>query len=169
MIKQINENIMKYLDHEFLANNLKFAKVSDKQIDCLVEIFENTGVEKSDAVSITTAAVLVQVALDTHELVKADDESDSLLDRQLRILGGDLASGQYYKILADLRLSSLINKISEGIMEINILKIKKISCTSSEELTRMNYEMDTKLISKIIENYGDLESNKLILKKHFSV
>lgn len=169
MIKQINDNVTKYLDHEFLANNLKFAKVSDKQINCLVEIFENSDVDKSDAISIASATVLVQTALDTHELVKAEDESDSLLDRQLRILGGDLASGQYYKILADKGLSSLINKISEGIMEINILKIKKINCVSSEELLQINYELDTKLLSKIIEYFGDLESNKLILKKYFSV
>lgn len=167
MIKQIKENVNKYLNHEFLVENLEFAPMQDKQINCLVEILENSDVNNSDVVSIATATVLVQVALDTHDLVKEDDKSDSLLDRQLRILGGDLASGQYYKILADLGCIQLINIISEGIMEINILKLNKINCSNSEELTKINYELDTKLILKIIENYGDLESNKLILEKHF--
>lgn len=166
MINLIKEQVWKNLKHEFLTKNLEFAPIRDKQIDCLVEILKNVGLEDSEIVSIATSTILVQVGLDTHDLIHAEN-SDSLLDRQLRILGGDLASGYFYKILAEINSSSLIVGIAEGIKEINVLKVKKLQSEKSDEIAALTYELDTKLICKIIENFGNLEANKVILNQHF--
>lgn len=166
LVSEVKKNVSSYLKHEFLSKNLKFAPMREKQVDCLVEILKNVGLSNSDVVAFATSTVLVQVALDTHDFVSANNSGDALLDRQLKILGGDLASGYYYKILSDINNASLAVKLAEGIKEINILKLKKLSA-DAVDLTSINYELDIILISKIIENYENFDANIEILKKYF--
>ncbi|MEK3886028.1 heptaprenyl diphosphate synthase component 1 [Bacillus sp. FSL K6-3431] len=64
-----------------------------------------------------TSALLVQLALDTHE--KVADSHTSLEERQLAVLAGDYYSGRYYHILAHLENMDLITSLASAIKVVN--------------------------------------------------
>ena len=64
--------------------------------------------------------MLVQSALDTHELIPADNDSEmSETEKQLSVLAGDYYSGLYYYLLSKNNNIELIQLLAEAIKEIN--------------------------------------------------
>ncbi|GIO22619.1 hypothetical protein J11TS1_12000 [Oceanobacillus sp. J11TS1] len=72
------------------------------------------------------STMLVQIALDTHDLVpikqRADTESE-IIEKQLQVLSGDYYSGLYYLLLAEAGEVQFIQTLANAIREINELKV----------------------------------------------
>ena len=81
--------------------------------------------------------MFIQIALDTHDLVKNADEDMPHKQRQLTVLAGDFYSGLYYKTLSDLNDIQLIKKMAEGIKIVNENKIR----IYNKELSEFNSYM----------------------------
>src|SRR5699024_3634853 len=89
----------------------------------------NMPVKKKEKYMITT--MLVQIALDTHDLVtdKKNDTVEPLSvesTRQLTVLAGDYYSGLYYLLLAEIEDYQLIHALAIAIKEITELKLRCI-------------------------------------------
>src|SRR5690625_6853815 len=69
--------------------------------------------------------MLIQIALDTHELIPGKyDEPLSNEEKQLSILVGDYYSGLYYFLLSEIDNIEMIQLIASSIKEINEQKMK---------------------------------------------
>lgn len=71
-----------------------------------------------------TTIMLVQIALDTHELIPSHKSNRMTeTEKQLSVLAGDYYSGLYYSLLSDLEDIEMIQVLAKAIKNINEQKI----------------------------------------------
>src|SRR5690625_8001095 len=90
-------------------------------------IMNNTPLSNKQKRHWIVATMLVQVALDTHELVPVTSSADAsefkTSARQLTVLAGDYFSGLYYLLLAETEDIKLVQILSCAIKTINAYKM----------------------------------------------
>ncbi|MBN8234683.1 heptaprenyl diphosphate synthase component 1 [Halobacillus kuroshimensis] len=126
-IKQLKSKIAAKVRHPYLVRFIPEPHIDDDKLVILSSIMNHTTlpVEKKEQYIITT--MLVQIALDTHDLVTlTDDEDDkeTVRHRQLTVLAGDYFSGLYYYLLSQLNDIPMIHTLAGAIKEINELKME---------------------------------------------
>ena len=101
--------------------------------------------------TIALTVMLIQIALDTHDFVKNDDEEiESMEVQQLTVLAGDFYSGLYYKELSYLPNIHLIRCLAEAIKIINENKIRvyQREITTFEDFMHSMKIIETSLYKK---------------------
>lgn len=126
-IKQLKEKIASKIRHPFLVKFIQEPMIDEDKLVLLSSIMDHTRLSpvKKEQYIITT--MLVQIALDTHDLVTlTDDEDDreAVRNRQLTVLAGDYYSGLYYYLLSELDDIPMIHTLAGAIKEINELKME---------------------------------------------
>ncbi|MEW9698995.1 heptaprenyl diphosphate synthase component 1 [Paenibacillus sp. SI8] len=90
----------------------------------------------------TLATSLVQLALDTHEMVTASNEvkeKKAARSRQLKVLAGDYFSSRFYHLLSQAGQIDMIKQLSNAICEVNRLKITVYTKMKQLKLTAEDY------------------------------
>ncbi|MCP3030691.1 heptaprenyl diphosphate synthase component 1 [Halobacillus sp. A1] len=126
-IDQLKNQIANQVRHPFLAKFIADPVIDEDKLAILISIMDHTTLSplKKEKYIITT--MLVQIALDTHDLVtltEDDDEQDTVRTRQLTVLAGDYYSGLYYYVLSQLNDIPMIRTLAGAIKEINELKME---------------------------------------------
>lgn len=167
--KAYHPYLLKYLDKP----NIDFDKVL-----LLWGMFNELDIPKQERNTYILATLLVQSALDTHELVtNTHDNKNSksgrlLKDRQLTVLAGDYYSGLYYQLLANSNNIELISVLSNAIKDINEHKIMLYQKTiiNEVELIRSTQVIESSLIGKVADYlnmpfWKEIASALLLLKR----
>ena len=119
----IHQYIEEQLHHSYLKEYIDQPYIDRDRIYFLLLPFVSEGrTMNKEAVQWISTAMLLQIALDTHEKVTIS-ERDSLKERQLTVLAGVYFSSLYYKILAETDDVDLIAYLAKAIKEINESKI----------------------------------------------
>ncbi|TXK81412.1 heptaprenyl diphosphate synthase component 1 [Paenibacillus sp. N3.4] len=90
----------------------------------------------------TLATSLVQLALDTHDLITASNdikEKKAARSRQLKVLAGDYFSSRFYYLLAQAGQIEMIKQLSSAICEVNRLKMNVYMKMKQFKLTAEDY------------------------------
>ncbi len=134
-IASIKEAIENKLSHPFLARYVVKPFIDEDKLLLFYTLFKEADIPESEIHEYCTTAMLVQIALDTHDLVGNDkcNEREKFVERQLTVLAGDYFSGLYYAILADLKDVKMIQVLANAIKEINESKIQLYHSTHSLE------------------------------------
>lgn len=118
------------------------------------------------------ATMLIQSALDTHDLVQNKEEDQPLIVKQLTVLAGDFYSGLYYKILADVNDVSFIRTLAEGTQEVNENKIRLLQkdYTEIEEFVDIIRKIESSIAQKVCDYvhaspWKSLVSNLLLFNR----
>src|SRR5690625_677341 len=89
---------------------------------------EQTSLSKAEKRQYILAVMLIQIALDTHDLIPASKKcittDHEQMNMQLSVLAGDFYSGLYYLILANLDDIKMVQILATAIKEINECKMK---------------------------------------------
>ncbi|MDQ7864012.1 heptaprenyl diphosphate synthase component 1 [Peribacillus frigoritolerans] len=116
--------------------------------------------EKRNQYIIST--MLVQIALDTHEIVSNSGEGiespEVLKNRQLQVLAGDYYSGLYYQGLASVGNVDMIRILSSAIKKINDNKIilyQQGSIHDVPTLLMTIKAIEASLIQKLADYYNE--------------
>ncbi|WP_051348677.1 heptaprenyl diphosphate synthase component 1 [Peribacillus kribbensis] len=113
--------------HPYLLNYIDKPEIDKVKLSLILELFTKSDLPEKKKKDTILAAMLVQIALDTHERVSLSvsvrEDPMELKSRQLTILAGDYFSGLYYSILAGIGEVSFIKYLSGGIKDINEHKI----------------------------------------------
>lgn len=125
-IASLKEDIDMKLSHPFLAKYIEKPVVDEDKLLLLYTLFQEADVQKNAINEYCMTAMLVQIALDTHDLVGnvKCKENTEFIGRQLTVLAGDYFSGLYYTILANLHDVKMIRIFADAIKEINEHKIR---------------------------------------------
>ncbi|MDR6549465.1 heptaprenyl diphosphate synthase component 1 [Paenibacillus qinlingensis] len=117
-------------DFPELRTRLLFAFLNeDNKLSSLSELF-------------TLATALVQLGLDTHDLVTASNEvkeKKASRSRQLKVLAGDYFSARFYHLLAKTGQIDMIKQLSNAICEVNRLKMSSYMKMKQLKLTAEDY------------------------------
>jgi len=107
--------------HPYLQLHIGEPAIDEDRILFLSDSLNDFNLSKDESERYITTAMLVQMALDTHEQVL---QKKSLKERQLTVLAGDFFSGMYYQMLAQIENISLIRTLASAIKSINEHKIR---------------------------------------------
>jgi heptaprenyl diphosphate synthase len=123
-LAEMRERIELHVLHPYLRQYIVSPVIDEDKILILISILDKFELSPREKDTFIIAIMLMQVALDTHDLVsvKLTDES-SMKIRQLTVLAGDYYSGLYYKYLAGIGDIRMIRMLSEGVKDINEHKV----------------------------------------------
>ncbi|WP_042457931.1 heptaprenyl diphosphate synthase component 1 [Neobacillus dielmonensis] len=117
----IKEKVEKYVWDTYLLKYIESPTIDQDKLLVLVSIADLHNLEERESENLCLSAMLIQIALDTHEHISKLQEDG--VERQLTVLAGDYFSGLYYKLLADSKDISMIKTLSKGVKEVNESKI----------------------------------------------
>lgn len=122
--EKIKKMIDKKIHHPYIEQHIEKPFIDLDKIAILLEIYNDLSIDEQQRNEHIISIMLVQVALDTHDLVT--NESEDLSDdfkRQLFVLAGDYYSGLYYKTLAEIEENDLVQTLANAIKQINEAKM----------------------------------------------
>lgn len=122
MFNQINECI----HHSYLKKYLQAPNIDEDKLYFLIALSNELKLEVKTIHTYIITTMLVQIALDTHEIVSVGSNMGEKQQKvqQLTVLAGDYYSGLYYKLLADIEDTQMIKLLAESIKLINEHKIR---------------------------------------------
>lgn len=183
-MKEISELITYKINHTYLNKYIQKPVIDQTKLTALSIIVNNTSLPEKTKRQYIIATMLVQIALDTHDLIpitndKNDDEV-AITTKQLTVLAGDYYSGLYYLILAEIEDVPMIGVLASAIKEITEYKMRLyyreigsftdyLSITKKVEtllITRVAQFVNNSIINDIIDKL--IITSKLIKeRKHF--
>ncbi|MGZ9586904.1 heptaprenyl diphosphate synthase component 1 [Paenibacillus marinisediminis] len=156
---QIPQMVKRYIDHDMIQAHTELPAMAHSRV-ALMYAFLNrnrANSEHSELISIVTS--LVQLALDTHDMVElAGSEGDdrNLRSRQLKVLAGDFFSSRFYHLLAQAGQVDAIRALSRGVCEVNRLKMTLLMKTKQWKLSAESYLQErTNLRQCIFHSFDD--------------
>lgn len=126
-LRQLKQTIEKKAQHPYLLKYIQKPFVDENKLTLLWGLFNDLDVLSEERDQYIKSTMLVQIALDTHEIVSNSFEGaempEVLKNRQLQVLAGDYYSGLYYQGLASIGNIEMIRVLSSAIKNINDNKI----------------------------------------------
>ncbi|KAB7672926.1 hypothetical protein F9279_00430 [Bacillus sp. B1-b2] len=159
IMEMVKRKITEKTSHTYLQKHLSNPILDDNKLLLTVTLLSEAKLNKTDIITYATTITLIQIALDTHELITNERmHSGNETKRQLTVLAGDLYSGQYYKILAEIEDLKMLKNLAEGIKEVNESKIYfyQENTTDSSQLMSSLINIEASLLRKVT-NYFHLE------------
>lgn len=170
-IQRLKNRIEDKIDHAFLGKYIQKPNIDDNKLFILSKIVPKDRFSNHlnrDTYIITT--MLVQIALDTHDLVPADNKPDEnkehLLTKQLHVLAGDYYSGLYYYLLSEIDDFKFINRLAIAIKEINECKMKLYykEYNSYQAYLQLKISIETLLIENVSSFLGNNQLTAVLKK-----
>src|SRR5699024_304570 len=126
---------------------------SDKMM-FLADVYQHMDMKDTEKKQIIITVMLVQCALDTHELVLVNNDSMlSETEKQLAVLAGDYYSGLYYALLAEHGQIRMIQILANAIKQINEYKMN-IYYEEANDINELIYflmKKESLLIVSVVE------------------
>ncbi|MBY7143486.1 heptaprenyl diphosphate synthase component 1 [Virgibacillus sp. NKC19-3] len=157
-IRHLKALVEDKIQHAYLKKHMQKPVIDEEKLTTLAAIINNTALSTKQKERYIITTMLVQVALDTHELVpKTNDPEESEevnVSKQLSVLAGDYFSGLYYLLLSEIDDFDLIHNLASAIKEINEYKMKL-------------YYNETNSLNQYIDIVKDIESTLILQVANF--
>ncbi|MBO9128246.1 heptaprenyl diphosphate synthase component 1 [Bacillus sp. 165] len=155
----VKEELDKKLKHPFLMQYIEYPVIDEDKLQLLYFLLKHAKLNNEQIQHYVVTIMLVQIALDTHEKVSVNlntEQGQSHKRRQLTVLAGDYYSGLYYYMLAQQHDIALIRALAEGIKEINEHKISiyQKDGNSIDEVINSVETVESALIQKTCEHFN---------------
>lgn len=125
---RVNQQASKYLNHDMISLHTELPEFPEGRISLLYTILGHQPNAASQKELLTLVTTLVQMGLDTHDLVDNESGNEkhgmiSMRAQQLKVLAGDYFSSRFYNLLAQAGQIDTIKSMSEAVCEINRIKM----------------------------------------------
>ncbi|MCM3627452.1 heptaprenyl diphosphate synthase component 1 [Paenibacillus glycanilyticus] len=123
---RIKELASKYVEYDMIQTYTELPAFPDPRLRLLHAVLNEHGAlaPKSELYSLVVS--LVQLGMDTHDLIDTEETRRSETEmraRQLKVLAGDYFSSRFYQLLSQAGQISMVSKISAAVCEVNRLKM----------------------------------------------
>lgn len=176
----VKERIGQHIRHPYLLQYIRKPVIDEDKLLLLLcimdELLENKKLVNEEVEKYAITAMLVQIALDTHEHVSnetyTDQDAHLEKERQLTVLGGIYYSSLYYKFLAQMENIGLTRALAIGIKEINEHKIfvYQEKTANLDQLMTSIRKIEASLFEQLsdyfhLSTWKELASNILFVKR----
>ncbi len=163
----VKEQLENSLFHPYLKRKLPDPFIDEDKLLLLVAFLNQAGLSDKDIAHYSVTTMLLQVALDTHEIVQnssPEEEPLSARKRQLTVLAGTYYSGLFYKQLAEAGHIELIMSLADGVKEMNEYKITVYhrDCEAIEGLMESIKKIESCLLDKVCDSFEAEDWKELI-------
>ncbi len=170
LVKMIEDNIHAKIHHPFLKDYAPKTTMDRDKLAFFVRVFTEANVSREETIQYTTAIMIIQIALDTHDSIAQSgviEKEQDIVQRQLQILAGDYYSGLYYQMLARISNDQMIYQLAEGIKVINELKVyQKNETLVVAEREETELGIKTILLVKVCEMYDNTALLQTVIKHY---
>src|SRR5690625_4439985 len=110
--------------HSYVEKYIQKPLIDLEKLTILQYLYKATEIPLNKKQHYITTIMLVQIALDTHELVPRNGSSYmNETEKQLSVLAGDYYSGLYYLLLSEIEDIEMIQLLASAIQQINEQKM----------------------------------------------
>ncbi len=150
--QDISERIHQLSSIPYIKQYVDYPGLAENRLALLLIYFSEMGFSKERAKNLCVATGLVQLGLDTHELVKNkyDNSLSSSRNRQLSVLLGDFFSSLYFRTLADSNELQAIQILANATERVNEAKMSLYVLEKDNKLTWDNYLTHRKAIDSTL-------------------
>jgi len=123
---RISEAADQYVNYDMIHIHTELPSYSEPRLKLLFAALNQSEVTRENSELYTLVTSLVQLGMDTHDLVDTEigtRTETQMRSRQLKILAGDYFSTRFYQLLAAVGEVKLIGKLSKAVADVNRLKI----------------------------------------------
>ncbi|WP_167751335.1 heptaprenyl diphosphate synthase component 1 [Lentibacillus salicampi] len=166
-VNKLKALINEKMHHSYIEQYVQTPHLNEDKLYMLALILNNTGLPEYKKNQYIVTAMLVQMALDTHDLVSNTDR-DVLTDndeksKQLAVLAGDYYSGLYYFLLSEIEEVKMIQVLATAITDINEYKMQLYykDIHSLETFFHVFKKIETLLITRIAAFAGETDISEV--------
>lgn len=123
---RIPEIAQKYIEYDMIQTHTDLPDLPEARLRLLYAFLNHDLSLTNQSELYTLVIALVQLGMDTHDLIDTDVEQRperEMRARQLKVLAGDYFSATFYQLLAEAGKVDMISKISHAVCEVNRLKV----------------------------------------------
>ncbi|HLQ70802.1 MAG TPA: heptaprenyl diphosphate synthase component 1 [Bacillota bacterium] len=149
------------MKHTYLHEFIDAPTIDEEKLFILISIMNRASVPPKQKERYIITTMLVQLALDTHDLVPLESTHDdyhaaSEIPKQLTVLAGDYYSGLYYFLLSEIDDFAMIQTLASAIKKINEYKMNLYyrDIKNANEFLHMVKKMETLLFSYVSDYLG---------------
>ncbi|MEV2828589.1 heptaprenyl diphosphate synthase component 1 [Paenibacillus larvae] len=150
---RIPEIAKKYTEYDMIQKHTNLPEFPEFRTRLLYAFLNGDSNLTSSGELFTLVTSLVQIGLDTHDLVSVTNEKKekkASRSRQLKVLAGDYFSSHFYNLLSEAGQIELIKRISQSICEVNRLKVLFYQKVKQFKLTAEDYISETVRIKTVL-------------------
>ncbi|CAM4287074.1 MAG: heptaprenyl diphosphate synthase component 1 [Paenibacillus macerans] len=141
---RITELAKKYVSYDMISAHTALPDFPVPRVRLLYAFLNDRQSRAADAAeTCALAAFLVQLGMDTHDLIDVEErsgrETTAMRSRQLKVLAGDYFSGVFYDLLAQAGEIGMVSSMSAAICEVNRLKVELYSKLKRRLLSAEEY------------------------------
>ncbi len=149
--------IRNHIYDSFVWKHIEEPIIDKDKIAVLLAILSHADVKEQQLSNYILSIMLMQIALDTHENVTNElnsEDAHELRKRQLTILAGDYYSGLYYHILSKTMDIHFIREFSQGIQVVNESKVELYrSKEATAEFLLTHFKAIEATLAEKVSNY----------------
>ncbi|AWB45016.1 heptaprenyl diphosphate synthase [Paenibacillus sp. CAA11] len=140
---RVPELAKKYVEYDMIKAHTELPNFPDPRVRLLYTFLKVQKPEDERALETSALATfLVQLAMDTHDLIDPEPErkeEKQMRSRQMKVLAGDYFSGTFYELLAKAGQVDMIALLASAVCEVNRLKAGFYSRMKRMLLSRDEY------------------------------
>jgi len=139
---RIPEMARQYTDYDMIRMHTELPDFPDFRTRLLYTFLNKTGISANFSELYAFVTSLVQLGLDTHDLVPAESVSGGrsvTRSRQLKVLAGAYFSSRFYHLLSQAGQIDIIRQLSHAVCEVNRLKMNLYMRMKQVKLTAEEY------------------------------
>ncbi|ALX47963.1 heptaprenyl diphosphate synthase component 1 [Lentibacillus amyloliquefaciens] len=174
-ISRLKALIQRKMHHTYIEQFVQIPQLDEDKLYILTSILNNTALSEEKKESYIVTAMLIQTALDTHDLVPDSNALQSNYEeksKQLSVLAGDYYSGLYYRLLSEVDEVETTQVLATAITDINEYKMQLyyINFNSMDAFISIYKKMNSLLITRMAtftgETFiGNIAANWLMIRK----
>lgn len=136
----------KYMNHDMISLHTDLPDFPEGRISLLYTVLSHQPAAAPQRELLSLVTSLVQMGLDTHELVNNEPLSKNgmfgMRAQQLKVLAGDYFSSRFYHLLSQAGQIEMIRRLSEAVCEINRIKVSLYAKMNQMKLDAEDYLHD---------------------------
>ncbi|MFD2672891.1 heptaprenyl diphosphate synthase component 1 [Marinicrinis sediminis] len=161
-MKSVINTANKYMKHDMIEQHTELPEFPHIRSQLLYTCLRHEVPEREEL--FTLAASLVQMGLDTHDMVELEQGKNmqEMRAKQLKVLAGDYFSSRFYQVLSSAGQIETVRQLSSAICEVNRLKINFYQKLKQLTLTAEDYlNHSVQIRSQLYLSFAGCFSSKL--------
>jgi len=138
----IQELAKPYIEYDMIRNHTDLPDFPELRTKLLFAFLGRNGTEAGKQEVYALATSLVQMALETHDLVPVTNIAKGKAEarsRQLKVLAGDYFSARFYQLLAQAGQIEMVGLLSQAVCDVNRMKMNFYTLVKQLKMTADEY------------------------------
>ncbi|GIP37475.1 hypothetical protein J31TS4_07550 [Paenibacillus sp. J31TS4] len=157
---RIQDMAKPYIEYDMILSHTSLPDFPEARAGLLLAFMKANGIREESGELYALVTSLVQLGMDTHDLVPESSErkeQTAARSRQLKVLAGDYFSARFYQLLSQAGQIEVIRQLSQSICEANRLKMNLYQRMKQLKLSAEDYlEQSVAIKTQLFRSFNSM-------------